>query len=113
MSQVNATNETKEEVVVNNEEIIMRGRLYSSIKPNEASCFTIMAIVLWVLSAIVVIVALLIGVSPELLVMIVSISIMTAILGVFLFAFGKMIKVQTAILYKLSSVLKEIKSSNK
>ena len=112
MNQVNATTETKE-AVVNNEEIIMRGRLYSSIKPNEASCFTIWAIILWVLSAIGVAVSLLIGVSFELLVIIVGISIMTAILGVFLFAFGKMIKVQTAILYKLSSVLKEIKLSNK
>lgn len=82
-------------------------------KPNEAICFTKMAIVLWVISAIAVIVSLLVSVSPELFAVIFCASIMTSVLGLFLFAFGKMIKVQTAILYKLNSVLKEIKSSNK
>lgn len=108
----NQNSQSENSEVVDNGEKEMLVSLYNSIKPNESVCLTVAAIVLWILAFIVIVIFAAMNVSIATLLTVVGVCVTAAILGVFLFAQGKTIKVQTAMLYKLNSILKELRKNN-
>lgn len=108
----NQNNQPENSPAVDNGEKEMLINLYNSIKPNEAVCLTATAIVLWTLAIIAIIIFAAMNVSIATLSVVISVCLTVAILGVFLFVQGKMIKVQTAMLYKLNSILRELRKNN-
>lgn len=108
----NQNSQSENSEAVDNGEKEMLVSLYNSIKPNESVCLTAAAIVLWTLAFVAIVIFAAMNVSITTLLTVVGVCITAAILGVFLFVQGKMIKVQTAMLYKLNSVLKELRKNN-
>lgn len=86
--------------------------LYNQIKPNEFDDFRGIAITLWSIAVIALLSIILFYKNPVLVYILGAIAVLSAILGFFALAFSKFIKILLAILYKLNTIVSELKKAN-